>query len=72
MKWDNLPQDITLIILKIRKELKFDIPSVIKIQSIWRCYKTRILIGRYRMLQYLKEFRIWNPNIYEFIKRSKL
>ena len=72
MNWDSLPLEIIKIILSFRKILTCDKYAVIKIQSIWRTYKTRVLIGRFKMLRYLKDFRVWNPNLNEFIIRSKL
>ena len=72
MNWDNLPLELKDIIYRIRKQFMYSNKSSIKIQSIWRCYKTRVLIGRFRMLRYLKDFRIYNPNINEFIVKSKL
>ena len=70
--WDFLPDDIVKIILNYRKLLTCQIPASIKIQSKWRCYKTRVLIGRFKMLRYLKDFRYWNPTIYEFLIKSRL
>ena len=72
MKWDELPDELKRYILIFRKLLTCENPAAIKIQSIWHCYRTRILIGRFHMLRYLKDFRIWNPSINEFIERSKL
>tara|TARA_B100000085_G_scaffold230236_1_gene216701 strand:- start:440 stop:595 length:156 start_codon:yes stop_codon:yes gene_type:complete len=46
--------------------------AVDKIISLWKCYKTRVLIGRFKMLKYLKEFRLFNPTLKEFLLRSKL
>ena len=72
MKWDDLPDDIINYIMYIRK-LKTQAPKACaKIQSLWKCYKTRVLIGRFNMLQYLKDFRIWNPTIHEFLLRARL
>jgi hypothetical protein len=68
--WKNLPDDIGYIILYIiinnRKK------NAIKIQSIWRCYRVRVLIGRFKLLRYIKEFREYNYNIYYFISRSRI
>ena len=72
MKWDDLPDDLVRYILIFRKHLTCNNPAATKIQSIWQCYRTRILIGRFHMLRYLKDFRRWNPTINEFIERSKL
>ena len=72
MKWDELPDELKRYILIFRKLLTCENPAEIKIQSVWHCYRTRILIGRFHMLRYLKDFRIWNPSINEFIERSKL
>lgn len=72
MKWDTLPDDLVTYILLLRKRLMCENPSASKIQSIWNCYITRVLIGRFHMLKYLKDFREWNPNIHEFIERSRL
>ncbi len=72
MNWDYLPLDIITYILHLRKIIMLENPAAIKIQSVWKCYKTRILIGRFNMLRYLRDFRIWNPTINEFIERSKL
>ena len=40
-----------------------------KIQSLWKCYKIKVLIKRYKMVRYLKDFRIWNPTIQIFLLR---
>ena len=72
MKWDNLPYDLVEYIFFFRKLLTCKNPAASKIQSTWHCYRTRILIGRFHMLRYLKDFREWNPNINEFIRRSRL
>ncbi len=72
MKWDYLPNDLIEIILQYRKLLTCNNPAATKIQSVWRCYRTRVLIGRFHMLRYFREFRLWNPDIFLFLKRSKL
>ena len=73
MNWDNLPKEIILIIMLYRQQMTCGhIKKLIKIQSLWRYYKIKILVKRFKMLRYLKEFKIWNPNINEFIIRSKL
>ena len=72
MNWDLLPNDIIKYIFKFRRLLTCSHPAAIKIQSIWKCYKIRVLVGRFSLLRYVKEFRIWNPTIFEFINRSRL
>ena len=72
MKWDNLPNELINKILSYRRYLILTKISSIKIQSIWRMYRTKVLIGRFKMLKYLKEFKKWNPSINIFIERSKL
>ena len=68
--WSYLPNDIIDIIIdiKIKKINKMST----KIQSIWRCYKTRVLVGRYKLLRYIKEFREYNTSIYSFLIKSRL
>ncbi len=72
MNWDSLPDDIIKIILKLRREITCSNKAVKYIQSKWNSYRTRILIGRFHMLRYLKDFREWNPTLEEFLSRSKL
>ena len=72
MYWDNLPDEIINIIMKIRKILTCGNKASTYIQVRWRSYKTKVLIGRFRLLRYLRDFRIWNPTIQDFITRSKL
>ena len=72
MKWDYLSDDLVRYILIFRKVLTCENPAARKIQCIWNSYKIRILIKRFHMLRYLKDFRLWNPTINEFIKRSRL
>jgi hypothetical protein len=70
--WNQLPNEIIKIILKYRKLSTCQEPASIKIQSTWKCYRTRVLIGRFKMLRYLRDFRIWNPTIQTFLVRSFL
>ncbi len=70
--WDQLPNEIIKIILIHRKIATCQEPASIKIQSTWKYYRTRVLIGRFKMLRYLKDFRIWNPSIQTFLARSLL
>lgn len=68
MYWNKLPNELIKKILNCRKILT----CVNKIISIWKCYKIRVLIGRFKMLRYLKDFRLFNPNIKIFLLRSRL
>ena len=72
MKWDNLPYDIIKIILKYRRSLTCENNIAILIQKNWKKYRTKILISRFFMLKYLKDFRDWNPDIITFLSKSKL
>ena len=72
MNWDNLPDEIINIIMYFRKLSSCGDKASTYIQSKWRLYKTKVLIGRFRLLRYLKDFRIWNPTIQDFITKSKL
>ena len=72
MSWDELPEEIIKYILFFRNYKTLSVNCALKIQSIWKCYKTKILIQRYKLLRYLKDFRIWNPNIQVFLLRSRL
>lgn len=70
--WDDLPDEIINYIMFFRKLKTSGFKASTKIQSLWKCYKTRVLIGRFNMLRYLKDFRHWNPSIQEFLLRSRL
>lgn len=45
---------------------------LIKIQSIWRGYRTRMLYRRYLFLTNVSGFTTMNPSIYHFIKTVPL
>ena len=72
MNWDKLPNELIKKILNYRKIFTCGNICANKIISIWKCYKIRVLIGRFKMLRYLKDFRLFNPNIKVFLLRSKL
>lgn len=72
MTWDDLPDDVIKIILYHRKRITCGNKCVNKIIATWKCYKTRILIGRFKLLRYLREFGHFNPSIKIFLLRSKL
>lgn len=56
MRWDNLPKELVRYILILRKFSTCNNKAAIKIESLWRGYRTRILITRFHMLRYLKDF----------------
>lgn len=72
MNWDSLPNEIIKIIFNYRKLATCSGYCATKIKSIWLCYRTRVLIGRFKMLRYLRDFRELNPTLTEFLLRSRL
>ncbi len=72
MNWDSLPNEIIKIIFNYRKFATCSGYCATKIKSIWLCYRTRVLIGRFKMLRYLRDFRELNPTLTEFLLRSRL
>ena len=72
MTWDELPDDIIKYIMFLRKNKTCGFKASTKIQSLWKCYKIKTLIKRFKIVRYLKDFRIWNPNIQDFLLRSRL
>ncbi len=72
MNWDKLPLEIIHKILKIRKFLTCSNQCASIIQKNWKRYRIMVLIGRFQLLKYLKDFRDWNPSIQEFLIRSKI
>lgn len=60
--------DLIEVILEWRK----CILASITIQKLWRSYRIKVLIGRFRLLRYIKDFRSWNPSITVFLNRAIL
>lgn len=72
MNWDKLPLEIIDKILKIRKFLTCSNKCASIIQKNWKRYRIIILMGRFQLLKYLKDFRVWNPSIQQFLIRSRI
>lgn len=70
--WDNLPDDVHLHIFRLRAQAMSAERKAVRMQSAWRGYRTRVLIGRFHMLRYLQTFREWNPTLVDFLHKSKL
>ena len=69
--WDDLPTDIRLLIFRflnhtMRRE------AAVAIQASWRRYRAYVLVKRYIMLRYLREFRRWNPRLSVFLERARI
>ena len=70
--WDVLPPDLTQLILQLRRQLMVPPAAARRIQTCWRRYRTVVLLGRFRMLRYLLQFREWNPSASAFLARARL
>ena len=70
--WDDLPEELILLILDWRRELTMLPRAAAQILKTWHGYRTRVLLGRFRMLRYLHDFRTWNPSAASFLRRAKL
>ena len=62
--WDAQPCDLIWYILAWR--------AAPRVQSAWRGYRTRVLLGRFRLLRYFRIFRRFNPDVRVFLARSRL
>lgn len=71
-RWDDLSPDIVSLILEWRREVTILPCAATRIQTQWRCYRFRTLLLRYKILRYLRDFRCWNPNAAEFMRRARL
>lgn len=71
-RWDSLPSELKEMIMHWRRALTCYKPGAVRIQSAWRGYRLRVLLGRFRLLQYLRDFRRWNPTVSMFLYRAKL
>ena len=70
--WEDLPYDIINVIMIYRKNACYKYKAIKKIQALWKSYKIRTLINRYKSLQNLIYLRKWNPNIEIYLSRSVL
>ena len=59
-----LPDDVVEMILRIR--------AATDIQAHWRGYRTKVLVGRFRMLRFVRVFASFNKTIGVFMRRSRL
>ncbi len=58
--------------MNYRKNDCYKYSAIKKIQALWKSYKIRILLKRYKSLQNVIYFRKWNPNIQIYLSRSVL
>ena len=70
--WEALPTELAVHVFKIRNQLIQSERSAQFIQSRWKGYRTRVLIGRFHMLKYLQVFREFNPSLVIFLCRARL
>lgn len=68
--WQRLPCDLGRDILRRIYAARHTAAQCV--QCAWRAYKTRVLLGRFRLLRYLREFREWNPDVHTFVARARL
>lgn len=71
-RWHDLPEDVTVYILQLRAQMLRRLNNSVKIQARWRCYRTFVLVARFKMLRYLATFRDYNPCASIFIRRARL
>lgn len=73
--WDALPNDVTLLILawrtRLRRRIRMEAVAR-RVQAAWHGYRVRVLLGRFRMMRYLRAFREWNPDVFTFLLRARL
>lgn len=72
MPWSALPTELALDILARRADAIRRERAAQRAQATWRGYRVRVLLGRYRMLRYLAEFRRYNPDVRAFVHRARL
>lgn len=70
--WSSLPPDLTVYVLELRALCIRRERSAQAVQCHWLGYRTRVLLGRYRLLQYLRVFREYNSDASEFMRRARL
>lgn len=70
--WDGLPMDITLRVIQLRNSSIRSERAAQRVQSRWKGYRTRVLLGRFHMLEYLHVFRQFNPSVRIFLHRARL
>lgn len=68
--WHSLPSELLLIILRMRGAMLAN--AAVRVQTAWRRYCVFVLVGRFRMLRYLADFREWNPSVQTFLRRARL
>lgn len=70
--WSALPPELVLDILARRAHAIGSERRARAVQSAWRGYRVRVLLGRYHMLRYLADFRRYNPDVRCFVRRARL
>lgn len=72
MTWDQLPPDVSLEILKMRRCMRRRAFASTHIQSRWRAHRTRTLVYRFELLRCLFPFRTYRPSVLTFLQRVRL
>ena len=70
--WDDLPSEVRVHIVRMARRDQRTHGAALAVQRAWTGYRTRVLLGRFRMLRYLREFLLWNPSATEFMRRARL
>ena len=70
--WSALAPELALDILARRAAAIRRETRARAVQAAWRGYRARVLLGRFRLLRYLAEFRRHNPDARAFVRRARL
>lgn len=75
--WAALPDDLGRLICRgvardAARRVGMRHAAARRIQAAYRRYRALVLLGRFRMLRYLHDFRDWNPDLAVFLRRSRL
>ena len=60
MNWDSLPIEIKNLILENRRKIMYFDKCALKIQSEWRDYRSKVLIDRFYVLNYIKDVGLYS------------